>query len=104
MIPVQLSRVYNLEVIVSYETAGGTADVGSDYTSAQGTLVFEPGETEQAIIIYILDDQQDEEEETIVVWITGAKSALLGDRVQTTLVIVDNDTIASPWPPTGNVP
>jgi chitinase len=104
MIPVQLSRAYDLEVIVSYETAGGTADVGSDYTSAQGTLVFEPGETDQAIIVYILDDQQDEEEETIVLRIMGAKNALLGDRVQTTLVIVDNDTIVSPWPPTGNVP
>jgi hypothetical protein len=103
-IDVLLSGAYDRPVTVSYDIGGGTADVGSDYEGVQGTLVYEPGVTEQIIVVHILDDQQDEEEETIVLKLTDAKNALLGALWQATLVIVDNDTIVPPWPPSGNVP
>jgi hypothetical protein len=105
-INVVLSRTYDRQVTVGYRTGGGTADMGSDYESIQGMLVFEPGTTELILVVHILDDQQDEEEETIGLQLFDARNAVLGARAHATLVIVDNDTIVipPPLPPSGNVP
>jgi hypothetical protein len=41
---------------VSYATANGTAQAGSDYVAASGTLTFPPGLTSQTVVVQTLDD------------------------------------------------
>ena len=95
-IAVLLSSAYDRPVTVSYRAAGGTADVGSDYETVLGTLTFQPGVTEQTFIVRIINDQQDEEDETIVLRLTDATNAVMGEPSQAILVIVDDDTVAPP--------
>ena len=57
---VSLSEASRDPVSVSYATSDGTARAGSDYTSASGTLTFQPGETEKTVSVTILDDAHDE--------------------------------------------
>ena len=38
-------------VLVNYATADGTARAGTDYTAAQGTLMFDPGQTTEVITV-----------------------------------------------------
>ena len=49
---------------VDYATGDGTATAGADYTAANGTLTFAPGETTKPISITIADDTVDEDGET----------------------------------------
>jgi len=42
---VSLSAVSNVAVRVDYETSGGTATAGEDYTASSGTLEWLPGDT-----------------------------------------------------------
>ncbi|XP_045141134.1 adhesion G-protein coupled receptor V1 [Echinops telfairi] len=39
-----------------FETAGGSAEAGLDFTPAAGELLFEPGETAKSLLIEILND------------------------------------------------
>jgi hypothetical protein len=41
---------------VSYTTANGTAQAGSDYSAVSGTLTFPPGLTSQTVVVPTLDD------------------------------------------------
>ncbi len=53
------------QVTVDYATGDGTATAGADYTAANVTLTFAPGETTKPISITIADDTVDEDGETI---------------------------------------
>ena len=46
----------SLEVSVDYVTANDTAHAGQDYTAVSGTLTFAAGETNQQIVIQLLND------------------------------------------------
>ena len=94
-----LSGPYDGVVTVEYNTANGTANAGSDYETAVGTLTFEPGVTEHFFLLPIVDDTQDEEEETIVLLLANPKNAELGAFAQATAVILDNDTLLPSVPP-----
>lgn len=48
---------------VDYCTEDGSAEAGSDYVSAKGTLTFEPGETKKTIKLSVIDDELFEEDE-----------------------------------------
>lgn len=48
---------------VDYCTEDGSAEAGSDYVSAKGTLTFEPGETQKTIKLSVIDDELFEEDE-----------------------------------------
>ena len=48
---------------VDYCTEDGSAEAGSDYVSAKGTLRFEPGETRKTIKLSVIDDDVFEEDE-----------------------------------------
>ncbi|GFY38811.1 hypothetical protein TNIN_64681 [Trichonephila inaurata madagascariensis] len=50
-------------VAVNYRTEDGTANAGSDYEEAEGTLIFGPGETEKQFFITVIDDDVFEEDE-----------------------------------------
>ncbi|MHB1038240.1 MAG: Calx-beta domain-containing protein [Pirellulales bacterium] len=53
---------------VRYATTDSTATLaGSDYRAADGTLVFQPGQTEQKILVHVLGDTLDEIDENFAV-------------------------------------
>ncbi|XP_008297104.1 sodium/calcium exchanger 1-like isoform X17 [Stegastes partitus] len=60
-------------VTVDYRTEDGTANAGSDYQFAEGTVVFQPGETEKEICIDIIDDDIFEEDEHFLVHLSNVK-------------------------------
>ncbi|KAG8180247.1 hypothetical protein JTE90_011164 [Oedothorax gibbosus] len=53
----------NEAVAVQYRTEDGTANAGSDYEEAEGTLIFGPGETEKQFFVTVIDDDVFEEDE-----------------------------------------
>ncbi|MGW2745837.1 glycoside hydrolase family 3 protein [Streptomyces sp. NPDC001450] len=76
-------------VTVTYETAGGTADPGKDYTPVSGTLTFPAGTasgTSRTIEVPTLRDRAAESAETVPVklTVTGAKAP-----AETPQVVVD---------------
>ncbi|MBN1673980.1 MAG: lamin tail domain-containing protein [Kiritimatiellae bacterium] len=81
-------------VTVAYSATGGSATgSGTDYTLANGTLTFSPGQTSKNVAITIVDDDQEEGDETVVVSLSGPSNAQLGTRVTHTYTIQDNDTL-----------
>ncbi|XP_072319476.1 sodium/calcium exchanger 1a [Eucyclogobius newberryi] len=84
-------------VYVDFQTEDGTANAGSDYASAHGTVVFEPGETEKEIRLEIIDDDIFEEDEHFLVNLSGVrgdgKDAVvgLGLPCTATVTIFDDD-------------
>ncbi|KAK9972092.1 hypothetical protein ABG768_025423 [Culter alburnus] len=97
-------------VKVDYRTEDGTANAGSDYEFAEGTLVFKPGENLKELTVGIIDDDIFEEDEyfyvrlsnpRIIGWADGHPIALetgapaptvaLGEAHTATVTIYDDD-------------
>ncbi|KAK7929509.1 hypothetical protein WMY93_005904 [Mugilogobius chulae] len=86
-------------IYVNFQTEDGTANAGSDYTFTQGTIVFEPGETEKEIRVEIIDDDIFEEDEHFLVHLSNVRvdsrdvSAVvgLGLPCTATVTIFDDD-------------
>uniref|UniRef100_H3D8J9 Calx-beta domain-containing protein n=1 Tax=Tetraodon nigroviridis TaxID=99883 RepID=H3D8J9_TETNG len=94
---------------VDYRTEDGTANAGSDYEFAEGTLVFKPGETVKEITVGVIDDDIFEEDEYFYVHLSNprvvgppeggaappdtgtAPKAALGDHHTATVTIYDDD-------------
>lgn len=53
----------NQVLMVDYATEDGSANEGSDYIGARGTLVFRPGEVYQTFRLQVIDDDVFEEDE-----------------------------------------
>lgn len=79
------------EVTVHYTTEDGTAEAGSDYVAATGSLVFHPGETEKTFKVQVIDDDVFEEDEHFYVRLSSAKGACLASPSTATVVILDDD-------------
>lgn len=60
-------------VYVDYKSEDGTANAGSDYEYAEGTLVFQPGETHKQFPMTIIDDDIFEEDEHFYVRLTDIR-------------------------------
>jgi hypothetical protein len=97
-IEVVLSTVSENPVSVDYVTSGGTAEVGVDYTAAQGTLVFAAGTISRTFSIVILDDSIDEENETVELALSSPTQAVLGTPSQAVLTLIDDDATPSTLP------
>ena len=80
---VTLSRAASGTVTVGYATADGTAVAGTDYTSASGTLVFDPGETAGTVSVAVLDDSVDDGGETLTLTLSNASGARIADATAT---------------------
>jgi solute carrier family 8 (sodium/calcium exchanger) len=77
---------------VDYSTEGVTANAGEDYIETSGILVFEPGETEKAIEVEIIDDDEPEEDEMFLVKLANPRpNAKLGSEGMTIVTIIDDD-------------
>ncbi|XP_076130697.1 solute carrier family 8 member 4a isoform X1 [Alosa pseudoharengus] len=60
-------------VKVDYRTEDGTANAGSDYEFAEGTLVFKPGETLKEFTVGVIDDDIFEEDEHFYVHLSNPR-------------------------------
>jgi hypothetical protein len=77
-------------VTVAYVTGDGTANAGSDYQAAGGTLTFAPGDTKKIITVLVNGDRLGEPNETFIVNLSSATNAtiIIGQAVGT---IVDDE-------------
>lgn len=91
---VSLSEASGAPVTVSYHTADGTAQAGSDYTGASGTFTIAAGETEATIQVPLIGDDAVEADERFSVVLTGASGATIADATATG-TIVNDDAAAS---------
>ncbi|XP_039633499.1 solute carrier family 8 member 4a [Perca fluviatilis] len=60
-------------VKVDYRTEDATANAGSDYEFAEGTLVFKPGETTKEFTVGVIDDDIFEEDEHFYVRLSNPR-------------------------------
>lgn len=92
-------------VTVNYSTSDGTALAGSDYTPAQGTLTFQPGESRQTIDVFVNNDGLNEPIETVHLLLGnpqvagdptgmgGSTNVMLGAQATATLHIVSDNVV-----------
>ena len=92
---VSLSAARGRPVTVRYATSDGTAESGTDFTAASGTLTFAAGETSKTVSVATTDDSADEEDETFTLTLSNPADATLGDATATG-TIVDNDNALTP--------
>lgn len=96
-VPVTLSAASTSAVTVGYTTADGTATAGSDYTAANGTLVFRAGETEKVIQISVVGDTSIEPDESFGVTLSNPVNGRIANA-SATVTIRNDDTAAAVTP------
>ena len=89
---VKMSVSSTLPVTVDYATTDGTATAGEDYTAADGSLTFMPGDTERTISVLLQEDTIYEGDETFVLTLSNPENAGLADAAATG-TIADNDAM-----------
>jgi hypothetical protein len=87
---VNLSRAADQVVSVDFSTADASAQAGSDYVAAVGTVTFGPGEITKTLAVPLQGDTRDEWDETFQVNLSNASNASLADG-QALGTILDND-------------
>ena len=100
---VSLSAASAKTVAVDFATADGTATATNDYSSASGTLTFNPGVTSQTVSVTIIQDSIDEPDETFTIGLSNPVNASISvatgvmtitdDESAPVLSISDNTTI-----------
>ena len=95
---VTLGRASQHTVTVDYATSDGTAEAGSDYEAASGTLTFAPGETSKTVPVAVLNDAHDEGEETFALTLSNPSggNAYLADATATG-TIENTDAMPQAW-------
>jgi hypothetical protein len=89
---VSLSAASGMDVLLFYEVDGITATNGDDYVSGNGADTIRAGEISTVIPLTVIDDEWDEEyEEVLKISLTAAVNAELGDTIEHTFTILDND-------------
>ena len=88
---VSLSTPAASTIKVNYATQDGSAQAGSDYQAASGTLTFNPGDKTKTIPISVIGDTNVEANETFSVNLSNPAGATLG-KAQGTGTIVNDDT------------
>jgi len=67
----------NTVVTVDFATSDGTANAGSDYAATSGTLVFNPGDSSQTIVVSVYGDTIPENDETYFVNLMNPTNAVV---------------------------
>ena len=78
-------------VTVRYATASDTAESGTDFTPASGTLTFAASETSQTVSVQTIEDRNNEANETFTLTLSNATNATLDTNASATGTILDND-------------
>lgn len=86
---VLLDKPFPRELSVDYTTSDGTANAGTDYTTASGRLTFQPGETLKTFNVNFNKDSLVELNETIVLTLSNPSNAVVGPSA--TITIMDDD-------------
>ena len=92
---VTLSRAASQTVTVDWTTVDGTAAAGEDYTAANGTLTFGPGETSKTVSVVILDDTAEDSGETFTLQLGNASGATLADAEATGTISDEESPVGS---------
>ena len=87
---VTLSPAATLPVTVDWATSDGTAEAGTDYTAANGSLTFNTGEDSKTVAVTVTGDDADEPNETFTVTLSNAPGATITDATGTG-TITDDD-------------
>ena len=87
---VTLSPAATLPVTVDWATSDGTAEAGTDYTAANGSLTFNTGDETKTVTVTVTGDDADEPNETMTVTLTNAPGATITDATGTG-TITDDD-------------
>ncbi len=95
-ITVALSAASSKTVTVDYAVNGASSASGGgiDYTLANGTLTFNPGETSKVISLAVNDDLIAEGNETVMIDLANPSNASLGATPQQVYTVNDNDAAA----------
>jgi uncharacterized protein YjlB len=80
------------ELVVDY-TVTGTATPGADYVALSGTATFAAGAETAVVTVTPVDDAEVEGDETVIVTLDAGTTYTLGDDIQATVTIVDNDVL-----------
>jgi serralysin len=76
---------------VAYTTSNGTAQAGSDYVAASGTVTFAPGEMQKTVTVSIVGDTTQEADETFSVLLSAPSSGIVIVDSQGDGTIVNDD-------------
>ncbi len=89
---VSLAAPYYLPVSVNYSTSDLTAQAGLDYLSTNGTLIFDPGETNKTISVPVMSDTTISGDETFQIHLSNPTNAVLLFNQYTAVgTIIDDD-------------
>ena len=94
---VTLGAVSGLAVTVDWTTADGTATADADYTAAEGSLTFAPGQTEATIAVVVFNDALDEGAETFSVALSNPANATIADDTATGTITDDDPSVEKAW-------
>jgi subtilisin family serine protease len=88
---VSLSSPSAQTVLVTYQTADGTATAASgDYVSRSGFLQFAPGQITQTVAVTVNGDTMDELDETFSVILSNPANAVIADGTGTGTIVSDD--------------
>ena len=94
-VPLRLSRAVPVPVSVQWSTVVlGTTDeatAGEDYEPASGTVTFQPGATQAAASVKLLDDTIDEPRESVYLQFSAPVNGVLQGNGLIAAVVQDND-------------
>ncbi len=91
-VPVTLNGSSNEAITVDFATSNRRAIAGQDYIARQGTVTFNPGETQTLINVPIIGDTRYEKLERFGMRISNPTGARLGDP-RSVVTIRDNDPL-----------
>ncbi len=94
LVGVRRTSQTNTLASVDFSVAPGTAIVGADFLSTNGTLIFAPGEVLQYFSVAIVDDNVVEPNKTVNLTLSNPSfGGVLGGQSTAVLTIVDDDTM-----------
>ena len=78
-------------VTLDWSTSNGTASAGDDYSTAGGTLIFNPGETSKTVSVNVLADNLPEGTETFNIGLSNVSSGVTIADATGVITITDDD-------------
>lgn len=90
-LPVVLSAAVSSAVSVDYAVTGGTAESGTDFNLAAGTLNFTANQRLATINFNLINNSAVEGDETIIITLSSPSGAALDARTSHILTIIDDD-------------
>ena len=91
IISVRRSGPLTAAATVHYATSDGTAAEETDYASTTGTLTFAPKASLLTFAVPVTNDTADEGNETVLLSLSSANGAALGQRTSAVLTLQDDD-------------